>query len=172
MTSTKKRRGRRGDDKARVDMTPMIDVTFLLLIFFLCLEFKSLESKLPSRLPKDVGPSASPVEPTETLALRIEVTSPGTRVADTRNPARYELEGHRCAYWVGRRRAPDLGALESALRRAVALRVPGPSGTLGPRPLVVESGPGCRYGDVTAALDIAQASGFSDVRFAPAPRRR
>ena len=37
-------------------MTPMIDVTFLLLIFFMCtLKFKTLEGKLAAYLPKDVG---------------------------------------------------------------------------------------------------------------------
>ncbi|MDF1837417.1 MAG: biopolymer transporter ExbD, partial [Planctomycetota bacterium] len=39
-----------------MDMTPMIDVTFLLLIFFMCtLKFKVLEGKLTAYLPKDVG---------------------------------------------------------------------------------------------------------------------
>ena len=35
------------EDKCEMEMTPMIDVTFLLLIFFLCtLKFKLLEGKL------------------------------------------------------------------------------------------------------------------------------
>ena len=48
------RRAEQGN--ARVDLTPMIDVTFLLLIFFLCtLSFRVLEGKLESHLPKDTG---------------------------------------------------------------------------------------------------------------------
>lgn len=36
------------------DLTPMIDVTFLILVFFLCtIKFKTLEGKLDSYLPKD-----------------------------------------------------------------------------------------------------------------------
>ncbi|MBM4014016.1 MAG: hypothetical protein FJ293_03505 [Planctomycetes bacterium] len=46
-----------------LDMTPMIDCTFNLLIFFLCnINFKLLEGKIPAYLPKDVGVNASPVD--------------------------------------------------------------------------------------------------------------
>jgi biopolymer transport protein ExbD len=50
-------------EEAPMELTPMIDVTFLLLIFFLVtLKFKVLEGKLPTFLPKDVGVNASPVQ--------------------------------------------------------------------------------------------------------------
>jgi biopolymer transport protein ExbD len=43
-------------DKAELSMTPMIDVTFLLLIFFMCAcKFKTFEGKLAAYLPKDKG---------------------------------------------------------------------------------------------------------------------
>ncbi len=46
-----------------MELTPMIDVVFLLLIFFIVtLKFKVLEGKLPTFLPKDVGVNASPVD--------------------------------------------------------------------------------------------------------------
>ncbi len=35
------------DEEAEMDMTPMIDVVFLLIIFFLCIDFRILEAKLP-----------------------------------------------------------------------------------------------------------------------------
>lgn len=39
-----------------MEFTPMIDVVFLLLIFFMCtLKFKTLESKLATYLPTDKG---------------------------------------------------------------------------------------------------------------------
>ena len=45
-----------------LDMTPMIDCTFNLLIFFLCnINFKLLEGKIPAYLPKDVGVNTSPI---------------------------------------------------------------------------------------------------------------
>ena len=34
--------------EAEMDMTPMIDVVFLLIIFFLCIDFRVLEAKLPA----------------------------------------------------------------------------------------------------------------------------
>ena len=43
-------------EEVKMDMTPMIDVTFLLLVFFMCsLDFKSLEGKLSAYLPKKIG---------------------------------------------------------------------------------------------------------------------
>ena len=49
--------------ETKMEMTPMIDVTFLLLIFFLCtIKFKILEGKIPAYLPKDVGVNATPID--------------------------------------------------------------------------------------------------------------
>ena len=49
------------DQSITMDMTPMIDVTFQLLIFFIVtLKFKLLEKKLNSYLPTDFGTSVKP----------------------------------------------------------------------------------------------------------------
>lgn len=46
-----------------LDMTPMIDCVFNLLIFFLCnINFKLLEGKIPAYLPKDVGVNTTPID--------------------------------------------------------------------------------------------------------------
>ncbi len=43
-------------DATEADMTPMIDVVFQLIIFFLTtIKFKALEGKLETQLPKDLG---------------------------------------------------------------------------------------------------------------------
>lgn len=43
-------------EEVKLELTPMIDVTFLILIFFMCtLKFKTLEGKLISYLPTDKG---------------------------------------------------------------------------------------------------------------------
>lgn len=60
------------NEEAKVDMTPMIDITFLMLIFFMCNRFKSYENKLDSQLPTDEGLSASSV-PTPVQQLRISI---------------------------------------------------------------------------------------------------
>jgi biopolymer transport protein ExbD len=59
----------------KMDMTPMIDCVFLLLVFFMCAtKFKKLEKKLDAFLPDDAGisrPDPKPfLEP-----LRIKLTS-------------------------------------------------------------------------------------------------
>ena len=49
------------EEEVEMNMTPMIDVTFQLLIFFIItLKFKLLEKKLNSYLPTDFGTNASP----------------------------------------------------------------------------------------------------------------
>lgn len=61
-------------EKIEMDMTPMIDVTFLLLIFFMCtLKFKVLEGKLTAYLPKDVGVNSSDAPPVEKVQIDIHV---------------------------------------------------------------------------------------------------
>lgn len=50
-------------EEVKLELTPMIDVTFLLLIFFLVtMKFKVLEGKLETELPKDVGVNAGEVD--------------------------------------------------------------------------------------------------------------
>ena len=52
---SKKDRFKSKDGRLEVDLTPMIDVVFNLLIFFLCLPFRSAEGELDAFLPQDVG---------------------------------------------------------------------------------------------------------------------
>ena len=60
------------------DMTPMIDVTFLLLIFFIVtLKFKVLEGRLDAALPKDRGSSTSQAEEIEKIDIQLYVADPG-----------------------------------------------------------------------------------------------
>ncbi|MCR4315522.1 MAG: biopolymer transporter ExbD [Planctomycetes bacterium] len=82
--------------EAKMDMTPMIDVTFLLLVFFLCAtKFKQLERRLDAFLPKDVGPAAAPAEPLENLVVRVDTVGEGENarprisVAGTTLPVSY-----------------------------------------------------------------------------------
>ena len=50
-------------EEVEMQMTPMIDVTFLLLIFFMCsIKFKLLDGKMAAYLPRDVGVNATPAE--------------------------------------------------------------------------------------------------------------
>ena len=83
-------------------MTPMVDVTFLLLIFFMCtIKFKKLEGKLAAYLPKDMGLNNTQVDPVEKLDIRLDVINEGTKLAPRRDGpfqpgvhARYQDAGH------------------------------------------------------------------------------
>ena len=65
-------------EEVKPDMTPMIDVVFLMIIFFICIDFKVLESKLPAYLPKDKGSNPNKVEPQEQLSIKVYVDKVGT----------------------------------------------------------------------------------------------
>lgn len=59
---------------ATFNMTPMIDVTFQLIIVFLCsMKFRTLDQKIEAFLPKDVGLNNSPAsaEVVTTVSVRL-----------------------------------------------------------------------------------------------------
>ncbi|MAG31569.1 MAG: hypothetical protein CL908_11845 [Deltaproteobacteria bacterium] len=61
-------------EEVKLELTPMIDVTFLILIFFMCtLKFKTLEGKLVSYLPTDRGLTGGPVIPFEDAEIILKI---------------------------------------------------------------------------------------------------
>jgi biopolymer transport protein ExbD len=167
-------------DEAKPDMTPMIDVVFLMIVFFVCIDFRVLEAKLPAFLPKDAGSSPTAVEPQEQLSVRVHVVAPGTKItahtADaagvdraTGRPPRYRLDGHRVAWEVGPRRFDDLAAAAAELARIAAdpanHAIDPRTGERGPIACVVEGQRGARYGDVATAADACRAAGFTRIQF-------
>ncbi|MHC4939793.1 MAG: ExbD/TolR family protein [Planctomycetota bacterium] len=48
-------------EKEGANLTPLIDVAFLILIFFMCLPFRTLDAKLAAHLPEEgFGPTGQP----------------------------------------------------------------------------------------------------------------
>ncbi len=154
----------------RLDMTPMIDVVFLLIIFFLCIDFRVLEAKLPAYLPRE-GTGRLSSEPRDVLRVEIHVDQAGvSRLRDERNPAAgHYFEGHEVEWKVGPKPIRGLVELketlssiakdESRLQRNAA------TGQLEPMPVVIEPGPGVAYGDTTQTADAVQAAGFREISF-------
>lgn len=75
----------REDQEVRLSITPLIDVTFLLLIFFMCaMKFKTLERKVAAFLPTDRGVAPTdlkvPVEPTISVRLSREPGATESRI--------------------------------------------------------------------------------------------
>jgi biopolymer transport protein ExbD len=155
-----------GNDKEepKMNMTPMIDVTFQLLIFFMCtIKFKTLEGKLSAYLPKDVGVNTSEAEPKEKVDISIRVQKEGTKM-DPRKDQRWSGEGayrygpdRELVFNVGPRRYTDLDELK---RRLAELHEADPE-----RGATIDSLPGTVYEDVVKVLDQAIAANFTDITF-------
>ena len=63
-----------GDEEVKLSITPLIDVTFLLLIFFMCaMKFKTLERKVAAFLPKDRGLAPTLDRPEDKHPVAIEL---------------------------------------------------------------------------------------------------
>jgi biopolymer transport protein ExbD len=74
---SKKRRSSDGPSPLKIEMTPMIDVVFQLLIFFMCAtKFKTMEGRLDAFLPKDTGNAPGPQ--TEFNSIIVDIDSDGS----------------------------------------------------------------------------------------------
>ena len=156
-----------------MDMTPMIDVTFLLLIFFMCtLKFKVLEGKLGAYLPKDVGVNPQDAEPKEKVDIRLDVVTVGNKMrydnesrqavrytqADADADLRFFFDDSRVIrYTVGPKRFTDLADVTKALQTIIA-REPDKEATIDPRTGVTNK-------DVVEALDAVMFAGYESVTF-------
>ena len=163
------RRSRRPRDEARLDMTPMIDVTFLLLVFFMCtLQFKTLEGKLSAYLPKEVGPQSTPPPDVviEDIEVVLEVIDPGTRLTGAGiAPGRFVFgDDRRLEYQVGPRRGTDLEFVRERLR---ALRRAAPE-----RQAVVAPQEGVVHAEVIELLDAMLDVGITEARIQGAREHR
>jgi len=61
------------DEEVKLELTPMIDISFLIIIFFMCLPFKTLEGKLAAFLPKDKGIESLPQDPPQNFPIKIHI---------------------------------------------------------------------------------------------------
>ena len=162
------------EDECEMEMTPMIDVTFLLLIFFMCtLKFKTLEGKLAAYLPKDVGVNTTEAEPIEKVEILLRVQTPGTKYKPTKSKTR-EIYGpgdtgryvwgedRVLEYTVATFRTTDLVKLRERLTKIFKERK-----ALGEEKVLatIDARSGTVYEDVVDALDQAIFAGFNDITF-------
>lgn len=161
------------NEKCELQMTPMIDVTFLLLIFFMCtLKFKVLEGKLGAYLPKDVGVQAFDTPPVEKVDIRLDVINPGRKVrydyktkaqvpytdADAAEGKRFFYDESRVIeYTVGGKPTRDL---TEVVRRLKVFKEGDPEikATVDARNNVTQK-------DVVIVLDAAIDAGYDDITF-------
>jgi len=63
------------EEKQELNLTSMIDISFLIIIFFMCLPFKTLEGKLQAFLPTDKGINPTPQEPPLEIKVSVHIVA-------------------------------------------------------------------------------------------------
>jgi biopolymer transport protein ExbD len=148
----------------KIDMTPMIDVVFQLMIFFMCtIKFKTLEGKLSAYLPKDVGVNSSDATPLEKVDIIVKMITEGSKRHPFKDvpwsgqgPFKYGPD-RVVSYKVGSKEVRDLQELKERLK---VLHEATPD-----RAATIDSYPGVVYGDMVGVLDMAVLAGFTDITF-------
>ncbi len=149
-------RQRPPDPEDRLEMTPMIDVTFLLLIFFIVtLNFRTLEGRLDATMPKVQGVNEDFVEPIEKLDIVLRVLQEGVLVPDPEAEHLKLYSGRRVGYSAGAQRFTSLDGLAAFLAEL-------PKDT----PVTIDARQAIVYGDVAPVLDQVIAAGFESIAFA------
>jgi biopolymer transport protein ExbD len=166
-------------EEVKPDMTPMIDVVFLMIIFFICIDFKVLESKLAAYLPKDKGSQSTVVEPQEQLSVKVYVESEGRKEYEHGGPGqindatgrlyRFKLIDHRTKWEVGPKPLYNLADVKNELTRIAndpSSQVPDKD-TGGKKLMgcVIEAYPGTFYEDVAKTTDACSAAGFKEINY-------
>ncbi len=161
-------------EEIKMEMTPMIDVTFLLLIFFLCsIKFKVLEGKLQTYLPKDVGVNTTPQQKMlEKVDVRIYRTLTREKL-DLEQIANYRKwydaggwkEDQVELYFQGKKLA-GLKELKKQLED-LRERIPPPEDPEEEDTLKMnlEAMKGCIYEDIVKVVDVALAAKFTSITF-------
>jgi biopolymer transport protein ExbD len=139
---SKKRRFAGEARHLKIEMTPMIDVVFQLLIFFMCAtKFKTMEGRVDAFLPKDTG--NAPGRQTDFNSILVKIDKEGGLT----------VNGTECA---------DHRAFYDQLMRLKAI-IADPKVILSPHLEV-------QHKFVMSALDVCRKSGLAEVAFrAPKP---
>lgn len=144
----KKVRGKK--PKMDIDLTPMIDVVFNLLIFFLCSPFKVPEGQLDAFLPKEEGTEKTKIDkPPEKMVIRLVFVKDGPPTVRIGLRPLPTVKGE-----------PDFNVLARILARAVQMN-PSPE----PQPVEIDSDRGVRYMYVIGVLNACTMARVEDVRF-------
>jgi biopolymer transport protein ExbD len=169
-------RANRKFEEVKPDMTPMIDITFLLLIFFIVtLKFKTLEGRLDSNLPKDMGTSNAETEEIEKVDIIIQIANPGTRVPDPKTRTTSKPLG-RLEHFRGRFLRVSVGTNTFTVRTDAldkaglfadlsSLRTALEGYDRDETPVTLDAREGVVYGDVIGVLDVVIVEKFIKVSF-------
>ena len=73
------------NDEGKLELTPLIDVAFLIIIFFMCLPFKTLDGKLQAFLPTDKGINPVVQDPVEEFMIKVHILARKEAYPKSRN---------------------------------------------------------------------------------------
>jgi biopolymer transport protein ExbD len=136
------------EDRGRLDvkMTPMIDVVFQLLIFFVCTaSFQAMEEILPTNLRgPGLAEAQTPLDPE--LAELEEVL------------VKVILQNGRPGWLVNERPCANLAELRGVLAQLARLRAD--------LPVILDIEPDVAIGDVVNVYDLCRLAGFKQIQFA------
>lgn len=151
----------------RLNMTPMIDVVFQLIVFFLCsMEFKSLDWKVETALPKDRGPLSHPIHVDEVpkLTITLRNVAGGATVVKAGGRSLGRLAESETPAVVAAVRGLALAAIERAGGRAGATE----AGLL----CEIDAGPRVPTGDVLTIADVFAEVKAPKITFTGTPEPR
>jgi biopolymer transport protein ExbD len=188
----KKKRRKLPEEMKREDlnMTPMIDVVFQLLIFFmLSMNFKSVEGKLISQLPKDKGLAPSSVTQPELKEVRIVICAGGDIQTHLTNKGKHEKDdkpSDMCKVQVEQLEIGEVYTTEKQAGKAAANRqvwatlaertkalydsIPSSRDATKKSPVILDADSETPYEHIIGAVNACKSVGIDNVEFVGNPR--
>ena len=150
VTPSKRKKKKKGPADMQTQMTPMIDVTFQLLLFFIMtFEFRESEGTIPGTLPAkgSIAQQVSDTPPPDPITIKVIPTG------NNRLAASYELRGFGTVIQT----VKELGALLKARQEKIGSREV---------PIVIFPNQDVPWGFVVEAFNQATKAGFEKIGFA------
>ncbi len=154
-------------EEIKLDMTPMIDVVFQLLIFFMCtIRFRSLEARLSAYLPKDVGVNSAPAgTQVEKVDIVVKVLAEGSKLHPLRDEPYGPTGVGPFRYGPDRRLQFQVGATLTSSIEELSVRLKEIHQSQPTRPATIDPRARTTYSDMVLVLDAALAAGFREIAF-------
>lgn len=143
-------------EEAVGDMTPMIDVVFLLLIFFILMPFKSPEARIQAHLPKTSGPSSKSPEEEDIDKIDIKIRRNGQEIrASSFGGVDIKINGKKIAFM-------ELQGHLASFKATIKVDI-------NKVPVELNAEEDVPFVFIMNALDAAKLQGFTFIKFPEAP---